>query len=69
MEQPPQGSGLSTKLNRVQEVFGQCRQAHGVIFRIVQSMAEVRTDDTCGSFPTQHTHGSMTLCENGKESN
>ncbi|KAJ7406555.1 hypothetical protein BTVI_65095 [Pitangus sulphuratus] len=48
------GSGHSTKPDRVQEVFGQHSQAHGVTLGMPYTVPRVGLDDPDGSLPTQH---------------
>ena len=56
LEQAPQGSGHSTKPGRIQEMFGQCSQAHGVILGVScsKSWTGVGLDGPYGSLPTQN---------------
>ncbi|KAJ7417690.1 hypothetical protein WISP_63254 [Willisornis vidua] len=60
LEQAPQGSGLSTKHDRVQELFGQCSQAHGVLLGNgpVQDQ-ELDFDDPCESLPAMIFYDSI----------
>lgn len=54
LEQVPQGSGHSTGPERVQEVYGKCSQAHGVIFEVFCTRSGAGLNDSDGSLPTQY---------------
>lgn len=54
LEQALQGSGYSTKSDRVQEALGKCSQAHGVNLGVSCAGLGVGFDDSDRSVPTQH---------------
>ena len=60
LEQAPQGSGHSTKPERVQEAFGQLSQAHGVTLGVFCARPAAGLNDPDGPLPTQHI---LQLCD------
>lgn len=49
-----QGSGYSTRSDRVQEALGKCSQTHGVTLGVSYVGLGVGFDDPDRSLPTQH---------------
>lgn len=54
-----QGSGYSTKSDRVPEALGQCSQAHDVTLGVSYAGLGVGLDDSDRSLPAQHV---LLLC-------